>query len=214
MDPAPENAYDTGYMLAACYFLYSIEENKTEKTQLWKECLKYYKMLGTNEIEEHCGDFLVEYIQKETSSMEEVLSVIDRVREYGKNNIRKTILWNVIKKYEGKNHFEKNQIICLIRLAELSKEYRCKNIKEGLELCNQAQDIYNKYDLNDAFLQSLIYKTREELMNEGNFDYEQITQIRKMCNYRLLAEKQIAQKNIHRKNRLRYGRRLQISIAI
>ena len=31
-------------------------------------------------------------------------------------------------------------------------------------------------------------------MNEGNFDYEQITQIRKMCNYRLLAEKQIAQK--------------------
>lgn len=41
-------------------------------------------MLGTNEIEEHCGDFLVEYIQKETSSMEEVLSVIDRVREYGK----------------------------------------------------------------------------------------------------------------------------------
>lgn len=51
-------------------------------------------------------------------------------------------------------------------------------------------------------------------MNEGNFDYEQITQIRKMCNYRLLAEKQIAQKNIHRKNRLRYGRRLQISIAI
>lgn len=194
MDPAPENAYDTGYMLAACYFLYSIEENKTEKTQLWKECLKYYKMLGTNEIEEHCGDFLVEYIQKETSSMEEVLSVIDRVREYGKNNIRKTILWNVIKKYEGKNHFEKNQIICLIRLAELSKEYRCKNIKEGLELCNQAQDIYNKYDLNDAFLQSLIYKTREELMNEGNFDYEQITQIRKMCNYRLLAEKQIAQK--------------------
>lgn len=84
MDPAPENAYDTGYMLAACYFLYSIEENKTEKTQLWKECLKYYKMLGTNEIEEHCGDFLVEYIQKETSSMEEVLSVIDRVREYGK----------------------------------------------------------------------------------------------------------------------------------
>ena len=51
-----------------------------------------------------------------------------------------------IKKYEGKNHFEKNQIICLIRLAELSKEYRCKNIKEGLELCNQAQDIYNKYD--------------------------------------------------------------------
>ena len=66
--------YDTGYMLAVCYFLYSIEENKTEKTQLWKECLKYYKMLGTNEIEEHCGDFLVEYIQKETSSMEEVLS--------------------------------------------------------------------------------------------------------------------------------------------
>ena len=26
-------------------------------------------------------------------------------------------------------------------------------------------------------------------MNEGNFDYEQITQIRKMCNYRLLAAK-------------------------
>ena len=32
--------------------------------------------------------------------------------------------------------------------------------------------------------------SKEELMNEGNFDYEQI---RKMCNYRLLAEKQIAQ---------------------
>lgn len=36
MDPAPENAYDTGYMLAACYFLYSIEENKTEKRSCGK----------------------------------------------------------------------------------------------------------------------------------------------------------------------------------
>lgn len=92
---------------------------------MWKECLKYYKMLGTNEIEEHCGDFLVEYIQKETSSMEEVLSVIDRVREYGKIISENNSL-ECHKKYEGKNHFEKNQIICLIRLAELSKEYRCK----------------------------------------------------------------------------------------
>ena len=36
MDPAPENAYDTGYMLAVCYFLYSIEENKTEKRSCGK----------------------------------------------------------------------------------------------------------------------------------------------------------------------------------
>lgn len=199
-----DSAYNIQVMIASYYFLYLIEEDKAEKLRLWEECLKYYKMLGTEEIYEECGDFLIEYMKNENNSMElhsmedismeEVLDVVGRVREYGKNNIRKTILQNVIRKQEGKKGFERYHVIFLVKLAELSNEYECRKVEEGLEICDQAQKIYNEYKLADEYLQSLIYNIRAELMYHGNFKYENTKEIRRMCNYKLLAEKQIAQK--------------------
>ena len=195
MDPAPENVDDIGYVIAGCYFLYLSEENEAKKQQLWEMCVKYYHMLGTNEIDADSGEFVIEYMDRENDSIEEVINVLDRVREYGNGYVRKSLLYHAIRKYEGKKGFEKYHIIFRVKLAELSNEYGYRNVKKGLKLCDQAQRIYDQCGFADEYLQSLIHRIRAELMYSGDFEYEQVNDIRKMCNYKLLAEKQIAEKN-------------------
>lgn len=198
-----ENMHTIGYAIAACYFLYIIEENKTKKQHLWGECLNYYSLLGENTIQGDVSDFVVEYMEKENESMENVLRVVDRICEYGKTNIRKTILRNAINKYEGKDGFEKYHIFFLLRMAEISVEYYSADMEEGVKICEQAQEVYNGYSLTDEYLQNLIYKTKAEVIYADGYDYKSANKIRRMCNYRLLAEKQIAQKKYSTEERIK-----------
>lgn len=190
------DAYDIKYLVAATYLLYTIEEVETEKVRLWKECLTYYKLLGENTIDSDIADFVVEYMERESDFAEEVLSVVERIREDGKESVRKRILWNAIKKYEGEAGFEEYHLNFLMKLAEISMEYHYKNVKEGLEICDQAQKAYNRYGLTDESMQSRIYKARADLMGEQKeFSYEEQKELRKKCNFWLLAEKKIGQKD-------------------
>lgn len=189
-----ENKVHIEDMIDANYFLYSVEENAVKKSDLWNECLKYYRMLEDEEIFS-VGEFVVEYMEKESDSMEEVLSVVNRIARYTQiSDTRQTIIWNAIKKYEGTEGFEKYHVLLLVKLAEILDE-RTKSVKEAAEVCDQAQVVYNRYGLGDEYLQSLIYKIKAEVMSDDNFEIGQINEIKKMCNYRLLAEKQIEQKN-------------------
>lgn len=201
------DSHSTTYVLATFYFLYTIEEDKMEKECFWKECLKYYKLLGEEGIEKEIRDFVAEYLERESDAAEEILPVVERIREDGEESVRKIILQNAIKKYEGKDEFPEYQVSFLLKLAEISTEYCYKNVKEGLEACDRAQEIYSRYGLSDEYTQSMIYKIRADLMDwDDHFSYDERKEVRKKCNFRLLAERKLAQKEIPVKKQMELWR--------
>lgn len=191
-----DNADSVTYVLAAYFFLYILEDKPNEKERLWKECVKYYEMLKEGEIKEYLYDFIVEYLERETKSYDMILKILKRISEWKGISIRKKIIQRSIEKYHGEESFHRYHIIFLLKLAECSNESPYEHIKEGIENCNEAIEYYAKYGIEDEYILSMINNTKTKIMSQDeDYKFEEIQEIRKRCNYRLLAEHKIINNN-------------------
>lgn len=178
--------------LAAYFFLYAMEDEQKEKARLWQECLKYYEMLGEGEITEEIADFIMEYLEREIISGEQILRMINRIGGWQIKDVKRKIIWHSLEKYAGRKAFHRYHIILLLKLAELSGEYPYENIKEALLYCSQAEEFYIQHEIEEDYLVNLIAHTRAEIMSrDSSCEYDKIQEVRKKCDYRLLAEQKI-----------------------
>ena len=64
-------------------------------------------------------------------------------------------------------------------------------IKEAESNCEKAQELYLEYGLQDKYIQSLLYQTKAKIMsNEKDYDSDQELELRKKCDYSVLAQNQ------------------------
>ncbi len=187
-----DNSYAVTYVLAAYYYLYIIESDLTDKEQLWQECIKYYKMLQNNKIEEDIFDFIEEYLIKEDVCFEEIFAILDRIDNYNTREIKEKLILNFIAKNTKAEGFDKYHVMLLIEYAKLFNEYPYEWIKEAEKYCEEAQALYLEYGLQDEYIQSLLYEAKAEIMsNDNDYEYEQVLELRRKCDYSLLAEQQV-----------------------
>lgn len=205
----PDNDfYSITYIISAHYFLYLSEQDTDKKNDLWQSCLKYYKMLGDNEIGSEIYDFIMEYFKKEEVSYETTLKIIDRITEAfhfneSEEDIREKIIHFLIEKYNEKENFKKFHVILLIKLASLANMDSNKYLKSAEKICDQAQEYYDIYDLDDNYIQSLIYKTKADLlMYDMEPKYDESIEMKKLCDFELMAKKQISEHNFSVKEQI------------
>ncbi len=185
-------SYAVLYVLAAYYILYKIEMESQKKELLWQECIKYYKMLGNNEIQEEIFDFIVEYIKKENICFAEIFTILDRIGDYNTKEIKEKLILSFIAKNTKIDGFDKYHVMLLIEYAKLFNEYPYQFIKEAEKNCDLAQEFYLQYELQDNYIQSLLYETKAEILsNDKDYEDNQITTLRKKCEYHILAEHQL-----------------------
>lgn len=186
-----DNAYDITNVLAAYYYLYLVEENNIQKELLWNKCVELFLLLGDSEISSDLSEFVYEYIEKEKIAFEEILQVVDRFSSYGCEVIKEKILKKAIAKIEISDGSLETHILVLLKIADVLNEYPYTKIREALECCERAQEIYRNYNsFEDEYLQSLIFQKMASVMsNDEDFEYEQVQTIRKKCNFFLLAKK-------------------------
>jgi len=193
-----DNADSVTYVLAAYFFLYSLEKTPAGKDRLWKECLRYYEMSGDGKIDECIYDFIMEYLERETEPYDMILKILKRIGEWSGKSIKKKIIQRSIEKYQGEENFNRYHIILLLKSAEYSIDIESsyEQIKNGIQNCDQAMEYYVKYGMEDEYILSLINSTRAEIMShDTDHEYEEVQAIRKKCNYRLLAEQKIIDNN-------------------
>ncbi len=198
-----DNSYAVTYVLAAYYYLYIIENEPNKKALFWQQCIKYYKMLQNNKIEEDIFDFIEEYLIKEDVCFEEIFAILDRIDNYNTKDIKEKLIVNFIAKNKNANEFDKYHVILMIEYAKLFNEYPYELIKEAESNCEKAQELYLEYKLQDKYIQSLLYETKAEIMsNDKDYEYDQVLELKRKCDYRLLAEQQL-QKAVDDENKVK-----------
>lgn len=169
-------------------------------------------MLGNNEIQEEIFDFIVEYIKKENICFAEIFTILDRIGDYNTKEIKEKLILSFIAKNTKIDGFDKYHVMLLIEYAKLFNEYPYQFIKEAEKNCDLAQEFYLQYELQDNYIQSLLYETKAEILsNDKDYEDNQITTLRKKCEYHILAEHQL-QKQVMRNRKLKYGKMQQIPI--
>lgn len=201
------DSYAVKYVLAGCFFLYRLEQNSIEKNSLWQECLKYFKMLDNKKIEDEILDFVAEYIDKEEFLYKQLIKVIDRIDKDSKKDTREHIIKRIIEKHLGETGFEKYHIIFLLKLAEPSCNSPHENIINAVQYCDDAQELYDRYGIEDAYIQNRIFDMKVELLiHTENCDYEELKRLRNLCDYKLLAEHKIAENQYSKEEQIKVWR--------
>lgn len=198
-----DNSYAVTYVLVAYYYLYVIENESNKRAQLWQQCIKYYKMLQNNKIEEDIFDFIEEYLIKEDVGFEEIFVILDRIDSYNTKDIKEKLIFNFIGKNKNVDGFDRYHVILMIEYAKLFNEYPYEWIKEAEKYCEKAQELYLEYGLQDTYIQSLLCETKAEILsNDKDYEYDQILELKKKCDYSILAEHQL-QKAVDEENKIK-----------
>ncbi len=187
-----DNEYAIAKLLEASHYLYLLEEDMQKKEDCWQECLQYFKMLGNCQIDRDLEEFVLSYIRKEDAPYEEIYRILERFEGWTENAVKERVIQETIRKYGPLADFHPWHVIFLAKLAELKSEPFAEGGAEALRQCAAAEEYYEEYGLDEEYIQSLIYSVMAEAMSQdAAYDFEQTAEVRKKCNYMLLAEKKI-----------------------
>ncbi len=178
------------YALAANYRLFRMETKPDKKEAFWQECLRYYKMPGNREIDEYLYEFAGDYVQKEVVPYGEIPQFLNRIRGRGERQETEIkIIRYFMNKYGDLEDFRPWHIILLLRLAELSDDASHRDTPAALGYCAEAQEIFDRYQLVDECIQSMIYERTASVITGGDnyADYPKADGMRRQCNYELMA---------------------------
>ncbi len=160
-------------------------------------------MLQNNKIEEDIFDFIEEYLIKEDVCFEEIFVILDRIDSYNTKDIKEKLILNFITKNRTVDGFDKYHVILMVEYAKLFNEYPYEWIKEAEKYCEKAQELCLEYGLQDEYLQSLLYETKAEILsNDKDYDSDQVLELKKKCDYSVLAEHQL-QKEADEENKIK-----------
>lgn len=108
--------------------------------------------------------------------------------EYIENNIEKNIK-------EHNVNDKESYILALVKIAEhLQKTYIFEDIETALSYCERALKFYENNNLSNEYISSLIHKTiggcysQISMYNDSRYDYEQILEEKKKCNYYFVGQ--------------------------
>lgn len=198
-----DNSYAVTNVIVAYYYLYFVENEPRRKELLWKQCIKYYKMLENCRIDDAIFDFIVEYLIKENIYFEEIIEILGRIDKWGTKDIREKIILDTIARHKKVVGFGSYHVILLIEYADLFNEYHHESIKKAEDICDKAQRLYLEYRLNDNYIQNLLYKTWADIIsNDADYENNQVLVFKKRCDYRVLAQRQL-EKAVDDENRVK-----------
>lgn len=200
-EPLVSDDYDMYYIkfiIFANYQLYKIEQDSVQKEHFWNECTKYYSIVEAdedveNEIFDFVIDFIIEYIKNidiYDKMFDKIIFILKHLNIWQTGNKQKELLEYAINICNDNKKYRKWHLIFLMKYAEILCNIHYKNYSEAFCYCSLAQDLYDKYDLQDSYCQNLIYKTMAECMSNINkYNFDEVNTLRKKCNYALLAQK-------------------------
>lgn len=187
-----DNEYETTYLLAGWFCLYQISEDQKERECVWKQCLKYFSLLDGCAIDKAVYEFVEAYVRNTETACQDIDQILERMDTWEGKSWKKSILLDVVKRLSHRNDCREWHVLFLVKLAEISNSYPDEDAAEALEYCDMAQKCLEQYGLKDEYISSLLCHVRSEIMSsDPNFEYDQKIQIKKKCNYELLAERKI-----------------------
>ena len=185
--------YNITWLIEAYYKLYLIENEDV----FWRNCLEYYHLLDNEEtLPERIYDFLKTYVEKLDKSLkniEELMKLSKRLETYGNEDIKNFIFEKAINMSNSLNYMYYHIRSLLDYGMYLSDNLNSK-YEKALRCCENAQNCLNENNIQNDYYQNLIYKIMIKCMsNMDIYSFDQIKNIRKKCNYILLAETEIIQ---------------------
>ena len=146
-------------------------------------------MESDEDINDELNEFIIEYVDREEINYREIINILKRIVLWWYRDMAEQVIDHAIRRYEGREDFTKYHIILLIKHAEILGDHPYDRIKESYKYCDKAQEIYDESCINDEYFQSLIYKTRSEIMsNDNDYSYDDGIVLKEKCNYILIAE--------------------------
>lgn len=182
------------------YRLYQAETDKKEKETLWKHCVKFFTMLSSSEqIEDTMLPFLVEYAEHQQEDVDKVRTAIgftDRIfANFCVIGEKSKILLDYAQGVcETGKVPAKEQIEVYLRLAKsMRASYPAKSGK-AVAYSKQAQKLWQQYFPENRYLESKVYDSlAESFWARRNCNYERVKQLRKRCDYYLVAKTEEAE---------------------
>lgn len=189
-----ENPQVAENALGAVYYLFLLEEDTDKKESLWTKCVNFYERLEEEMINEELYDFLLLYVEKTDISYAEIIKLWDRIHDFEKKgrDTREKILLLSIQKYNSREDFCRWHVIFLLKLSEMYNDCAYREREKALRYQTMAQEISDRYKLEDAYIRSRICNVKADILLSGDdSDYEQIKKLKEQCNYELMAEREI-----------------------
>jgi len=193
--------YALSHVIMAHYYLYQMEQQETEKEQLWKMCEELFSKLHSDELEKVLHPFLEEYICREQPTYKRVLWLIngvdrfDQCPEYKEKLVRMVI---------QNNQYVKGSIFIQVELLLKLLESKCMRFKSSFtsacELLNEIEALLRKYQIVDVYLQNKYLQLKTDIMFWQHMmgksrvyteTPEHIQEIQKTINYLVIAEHEV-----------------------
>lgn len=182
-------------MTEAYYWLFIIEENPQVKQGFWEEAVKYYRLL---EPEKGLTDELCEFITEYVNSMdvsegwfEEISKLLERVDNYQGKKLIRNIYEQIFAACQENNRYGKWYVHFLTAYAAYLLSDSQGSAAEALHYCETARQYYDRFQMQDIYVQNRIYRVLAECMDRVHtYDFEQVQEVRKKCDYALLAERE------------------------
>ena len=186
------SAYDLKWLLVANHLLYAMSSDFEHKEAYWNECIRYYQMLAEDEkLEEEMLPFLLEYLSKmedDSQKISKAYEFLERFETSFIDDVKADLLNYILRLCEKDETRTKDLITVFARYAAHFMDCWPRDYEKALEYINHAQKLMKQYEIQDAYLENLLYKELGECYsNVDRYEYEQTLEVKSRCNYHLLA---------------------------
>ena len=180
------------YLVAAYFRLYLLEGD----LKIWNRAVKYFRRLdGAKKISDRLHGFVLLYVshltgsEKDLAEIEDLTRRLERYDDASRESTKKI--------FEHAIEVSENNATYHIKFLTayslyLSDEIRPSEPADALKCCEAAQKYFDENSLDDAYLQSLIYRAKVRAMVQlDEFEYWQTDEVRAKCDYFLLTEREV-----------------------
>lgn len=187
-----DSEYLITYLVAAYFRLYLIEND----LKFWKRAVKYFRFLyNEKKLSDRLHDFVLAYVlrltdsEKDLAKIENLTRRLERYDEKSRESTKK-IFEHAIEL--SKNNAEYHIKFLTAYSLYLSDELISSEPAVALKYCELAQKYLDENSLDDAYLQSLIYRAKVRVMVQlDDFEYSQTQEVRRKCDYFLLTAREV-----------------------
>lgn len=182
-----DDKYSLAATLEGYYKLFIIHGDE----KFWELSLKYYDMLKAKEPDSYIlnDDFLRGYFERlpiSEESLREMNNFLKRLDFPSQESIINTIYKRLIDTAAS--------LECYVKYLMDYTMYISDNIygriEEAMKNCETAQSVLDQNEIDNDYLQSLIYRVQSKIMSGMSdlYTFEEVSEIRRKTNYILIAE--------------------------
>lgn len=172
--------------------------DNNDKNEYWQKGMEYYRRLGqAGELPGQLFDFIVSYVDHCETTQERLAILSDAVKRtplHYDRDVRLDYLERIVQICEAAmptNDLEvtRQYVDALLRYCQVLGEQISPDYGKILEKCEQARSLYAEKKIENAYLDSLIYKIKSDCLSAvPDSDFDEAMKIKKKCDFYLLAE--------------------------